>query len=195
MIVNTCLPRGPNVLMLGPAHCTVFHLIVNFGTFLCYVKTSLRLWWLRGWELKIFCKINLKLSSFWQMYLAMLLYMSLHKKWMGLYICYGAWDLSASTSILKWSRQYWEFSSQSMLGEFEKVHGKSMTSSFLSLPVDPQRALPVNHILCSVDFTKKSYPTCVWCNRQRQISFQRFINHKCTTFWDNFTVLVNHAYF
>lgn len=54
-------------------------------------------------------------------------------------------------------RQCWEFSSQNMLGEFEKVPGKSVTTPFLSLPVELQRALTVNHNLCNVDLTEKTF--------------------------------------
>lgn len=43
-----------------------------------------------------------------------------------------------------------------MLGEFEKVLVKSVTTPFLSLPVELQRALMDNHNLCDVDLTEKA---------------------------------------
>ncbi len=43
-----------------------------------------------------------------------------------------------------------------MLGEFEKVRVKSVTTPFLSLSVELQRALMVNHNLCDVDLTEKA---------------------------------------
>lgn len=52
-------------------------------------------------------------------------------------------------------RQCWEFCG-SMLGEFEKVLVKSVTTPFLSLPVELQRALMDNHNLCDVDLTEKA---------------------------------------
>ncbi len=52
-------------------------------------------------------------------------------------------------------RQCWEFCG-SMLGEFEKVPVKNVTTPFLSLPVELQRALMVNHNLCDVDLTEKA---------------------------------------
>ncbi len=91
---------------------------------------------------------------------------------MGPCVCHGAWDLRPSTNILAHNcrnsvniattlsnrhqfRQCWEFCG-SMLGEFEKVPVKSVTTPFLSLPVELQRALMVNHNLCDVDLTEKA---------------------------------------
>lgn len=41
------------------------------------------------------------------------------------------------------------------MGEFKEVPGKSVTTPFLSLPAELQRALTVNHNLCNVDFADK----------------------------------------
>ena len=47
-------------------------------------------------------------------------------------------------------RQCWEFSSQSLLSEFENVPGKSVSTPFSSLPVELQRALMAHHEVCNV---------------------------------------------
>lgn len=54
-------------------------------------------------------------------------------------------------------KQCWEFSTHNCLGEFESVSGKSTATPFLSLPIELQKALTVNHNLCNVDFTNKVF--------------------------------------
>ncbi|TKS80540.1 hypothetical protein D9C73_014642 [Collichthys lucidus] len=72
------------------------------------------------------------------------------------YNCRNFVNIATTLSNRHQFRQCWEFSSQSLLGEFEKVPGKSVTTPFLHLPVELQRALTVNHNLCNVDFTDKA---------------------------------------
>ncbi|XP_035989246.1 uncharacterized protein LOC110368027 isoform X1 [Fundulus heteroclitus] len=54
-------------------------------------------------------------------------------------------------------KQCWEFSTQNFLSEFESVHGKSVATPFLSLPVELQNALSFNQNLCNVDLMNKVF--------------------------------------
>ena len=54
-------------------------------------------------------------------------------------------------------RQCWEFSSQSMLGQFENVPGNSVTTPFSSLSVELQRSLVVHPSLSNVHLAEKAF--------------------------------------
>lgn len=56
-----------------------------------------------------------------------------------------------------YSAQCWEFSNKSLLGEFENVFGKSVTTPFWSLPLELQQALTVYCGFSEVDSAKKAF--------------------------------------
>ena len=59
-------------------------------------------------------------------------------------------NISATLSDRHQLKQCWEFSSVNLLGDFEKVPGKSVSTPFVSLPYDLQTALKTN---CNFNFS------------------------------------------
>ncbi|CAI5657830.1 unnamed protein product [Oreochromis niloticus] len=71
--------------------------------------------------------------------------------------CRNFMNIATTLSNRHQFRQCWEFSNKSLLGEFENVFGKSVTTPFLSLPLELQQALTVYCGFSEVDSAKKAF--------------------------------------